>query len=488
MEDESLHILLVEDDEAHIDLIRRSFEENRQSPTPLITVVATLQEAHQFLQETLPDLVIADLVLPDGKGVDLLPSMREEVSVPIVIMTCHGSEQTAVKAIKAGAIDYVVKSEIMFQEMPRIAARALREWNHIQERRKMAQEIQRVRQDWENIFQAIGHPTLILDANLTILLANRTTLNLTGKTQEELKGKKCYDIFYNTDCKLQPCPLLQKITSGHHETVEMEMEARQGTFLVSCTPVLDREGRLEKIIHIATDITKRKSAERQIQIHEEQLQSLASELSLIEERQRRDIATSLHDNVGQTLALSKMKLGSLRQQAAATEFHEPLHEIADMIEKTITYTRDLTFQLSPPILYDVGLEAALQWLLDEIKKLHRLETVFEEDGQIKPLDSKVRVFLFQSVRELLFNVAKHAQARRIKVRVERADANIQISVIDNGVGFDLEKITPSDRRVRGFGLFNIRERLDHLGGKFQIYSQLGKGTTVTLIAPLQINQ
>ncbi|RLI48465.1 MAG: histidine kinase, partial [Candidatus Thorarchaeota archaeon] len=155
---------------------------------------------------------------------------------------------------------------------------------------------------------------------------------------------------------------------------------------------------------------------------------------------------------------------------------------------TIIYTRDLTFQLSPPILYDVGLEAALQWLLDEIKKHHRIETAFEDDGQIKPLDDNVRVFLFQSVRELLFNITKHAQARRAEIRVERADLNIHITVIDNGIGFDSEQLHQADRNVKGFGLFNIRERLDHLGGEFQIHSQLGKGTTFTLIAPLQINQ
>ena len=487
MKDESMHILLVEDDEAHIELIRRSFEEFRHSPSPSITVVTTLEDARQFLRVSLPNLVIADLVLPDGKGVELLPLKREDVCVPIIIMTCHGSEQVAVESMKAGAIDYIVKSDSTFEDMPRLAARSLEVWDHIMERRRMEEELREAQQDWENIFQAIGHPTIILDANHTILIANRVALNLTGKTQEELRGKKCYEIFHNADHEPQQCPLQQMVTSGHIETVEMEMEALEGTFLVSCTPVLDIEGRLDKIIHIATDITERKIAEQQIRIHEEQLRSLASELSLIEERQRRDIATSLHDNVGQTLALSKMKLGSLRQQAAATEIHEPLHEIADMIEKTIIYTRDLTFQLSPPILYDVGLEAALQWLLDEIEKHHRMEIGFEDDGQIKPLDSNVRVFLFQSVRELLFNITKQAQARRAKIRIERDDSNIHIAVIDNGIGFDIEQLNQADRNVKGFGLFNIRERLDHLGGEFQIHSQLGKGTTVTLIAPLQRN-
>jgi len=362
MKDETVYILIVEDNDSHVELIRRAFTPNPLLETRL-SVAHTLGEAQAVLAESQPNLVIADLVLPDGQGMDLLPSHREDFTFPFVIMTSYGNEQAAVEAMKAGAMDYIVKSQSAFQDMPRIAARALREWDHIIER---------------------------------------------------------------------------------------------------------------------------KAAEQQIRIHEEQLRSLASELSLIEERQRRDIATSLHDNVGQILALSKMKLGSLQQQATAKEIHESLHEIADMIEKTITYTRDLTFQLSPPILYDVGLEAALQWLLDEIEKHNYIQTSFEDDGQIKSLDDNVRVFLFQSVRELLFNITKHAQARRAKIRIERVDADIHIAVTDNGIGFDIEQLTQSDRQVSGFGLFNIRERLDHLGGQFQIHSQIGKGTTITLIAPLQV--
>lgn len=487
MEDGSVHILLVEDDEAHAELIRRSFEEFHRSHTPLITAVTTLKQARQYLRETFPDLMIVDLALPDGNGVDLLPAKYENVFVPAIIMTCHGSEQMAVKAMKAGAVDYVIKSKSTFQDIPRIVAQVLQERDHIKECRRMEEELHQAQKDWENIFQAIGHPTMILDTEYNIQIANRAMLRLTGMPQEELQKKKCYEVFHKANHEPQQCPLQQMIQSGHLETVEMELEALEGTFLVSCTPILDQQGRLEKIIHIATDITERKIAERQKYIYEEQLRSLASELSLVEERQRRNIATSLHDNVGQTLALSKMKLGFLRQQASAMEIGEPIREIAEMIEKTIDYTRDLTFQLSPPILYEVGLEAALQWLLDEIKKQQQIETGFKEDGQKKPLDDNVRVFLFQAVRELLFNITKHAKAHYAEIQVNRTDSNIQITVEDDGIGFDVELLNHTDRRGKGFGLFNIHERLDYLGGKFRIRLQTGKGTTVTLIAPLQVN-
>lgn len=487
MKDGSVHILLVEDDQSHIELIRRSFEEFHRSLTPVITAVTTLENARQYLQGHSPDLILADIVLPDGRGVDLLSARRQEVSIPTVIMTCHGNEQIAVQAMKAGAMNYIVKSESSFREMPGIANQALREWDLLLGRRQMQEELHKARKDWENIFQAIGHPTIILDTHYNILVANRATLRLTGKTQEELQGKKCFEIFHNANHEPMQCPLQQMIQSGCLETVEMELEALGGTYLVSCTPVLDDKGRLDKIIHIATDITDRKVAERQKHVYEEQLRSLASELSLTEERQRRDIATSLHDNVGQTLALSKMKLGFLCQQASTSDLRDPLHEIAEIIEATINYTRDLTFQLSPPILYEVGLEAALQWLLDELKKHHQVETGFEDDGRSKPLDDNVRVFLFQSVRELLFNIAKHARAGRAKIHVERADSSIHIAVTDDGIGFDVERLNHADRNIKGFGLFNIRERLDHLGGDFQIHSKRGKGTTVTLIAPLRAN-
>lgn len=133
----------------------------------------------------------------------------------------------------------------------------------ITDRKRAEDEIRQSRRDWKNIFHAIGQPTIILDASHNVLLANRATLNALGvKSEEEIQGKKCYELFHNTNEPPQQCPLEKMLASGSLETVEMEMEAfGGGIYLVSCTPVLDEQGKLQKVIHIATDITNRKITE-----------------------------------------------------------------------------------------------------------------------------------------------------------------------------------------------------------------------------------
>jgi len=136
----------------------------------------------------------------------------------------------------------------------------------ITERRKSREALERARREWEEIFQAIGQPTIILDPKHNVIMANRAVVKATGKTEEELSGRKCYEIFHNSDRPPESCPLEKMLVSGNLEVTEMEMEALDGVYLVSCTPVLDEKGHLHKVIHIATDITDRKKTEERLRL------------------------------------------------------------------------------------------------------------------------------------------------------------------------------------------------------------------------------
>jgi PAS domain S-box-containing protein len=145
----------------------------------------------------------------------------------------------------------------------------------ITERRKAEEELLQIHHEWENIFHAIGHPTIILDKQHNILSANRATVNVVGAgSQKELLGRKCYEIFHNASEPPKSCPLVKMLTSTKFEESEMEVEALGGVFLVSCTPVFDEKGNVQKIIHIATNITKRKQAEEALQDSEQRFRTL----------------------------------------------------------------------------------------------------------------------------------------------------------------------------------------------------------------------
>ena len=235
---------------------------------------------------------------------------------------------------------------------------------------------------------------------------------------------------------------------------------------------------------LRNEIAERKKAQGKLLIYQEQLRSLASELSLSEERIRRQMATNVHDRVGQTLAISKIKLESLRESVSSQELSKSLEEISRLISQTIESTRSLTFELSPPVLYELGFEAAVEWLVRHTEEQHGLAARFKDDGKYKPLDDNVRILLFQGVRELLVNVAKHSEAKKVTVSIRRVKNEIRVSVEDDGVGFDASKVQLRKYTKGGFGLFNIRERLKHIGGCVDIDSKSGHGTRVTLLVPI----
>jgi len=148
-------------------------------------------------------------------------------------------------------------------------------------------------------------------------------------------------------------------------------------------------------------------------------------------------------------------------------------------------TRTLTFELSSPILYELGFETVVtEWLDEQIREKHGIQTEFRDDGQPKPLDNDIRALLFRNVRELLINIIKHAKARKVKVIVSKIDEQICVIIEDDGVGFEPAK-TGSNT---GFGIFSIRERLEQLDGHLEIESEPGRGSRFTMTAPLKVEK
>ena len=243
--------------------------------------------------------------------------------------------------------------------------------------------------------------------------------------------------------------------------------------------VKDASGEPYFSIGMTEDITKQKQSEDEIRAYQERLRSLASGLTLTEERERRRIAIQLHENIGQILAFARIKLGALIAEAATSALAADLSEIRDQIDQTIQFTRSLTFELSPPILYELGFGDAVQWLASQFQENCGTKIELQQEPHPAPLNDEVRTILFLVVRELLANVAKHAQAHHAKVVIEKDGDQLKIQVEDDGVGFNVAK-----SGAVGFGLFSIRERLDHIGGQMKVKSKPGYGTLVILTIPL----
>jgi signal transduction histidine kinase len=213
------------------------------------------------------------------------------------------------------------------------------------------------------------------------------------------------------------------------------------------------------------------------------LRTMAQTLTLTEQRERKRMAIELHDYLAQLLVLGKMKLSNMHAElqkvggSALTLFHE----IDETFSKALDYTRTLMAQLSPPVLHELGLPTALQWLADQMKKA-RLTVDVRLGTSDLPLPEHQAILLFHSVRELLLNVAKHAETHNAILTLDVQDDELRIAVHDKGKGFNtdrLEATPPGDH----FGLFSVKERMEELGGWLRVESTPERGTTVTLGLP-----
>jgi PAS domain S-box-containing protein len=345
-------------------------------------------------------------------------------------------------------------------------------------------KLQESEERYRQLIDYSPYPTAVI-RDQRVVLVNKKGMEIFGASNpEQLIGKPIFDL----------------ITSEYHDLVrerarfileegksmplaEMKLKRLDGTiFDAELASLGIRQQNKSDILVVGRDITDRKLAEAKIRQYQEELRKLSTELSLAEERERRRIAQSLHDNIGQILALGKIKFGEL---TADTKSPQLADEIRALMDQAIQYTRSLTLELSPPILYEVGFEPAIEWLAEQIQTQYNLPIQIKDDFQPKPLDSELRVLLYQVVRELLINVGKHSQARQAVVSLERDNDNIRIIVADDGLGFEIAELESRFMKTGHYGLFSIQERLFSIGGKITIDSGQNKGTRITIVVSLK---
>jgi len=358
----------------------------------------------------------------------------------------------------------------------------------VAERNRAEDALRQSEEHHRTLIETMNEGLSVVNQDTIITFVNDQFCTMTGYSRDELIGYSeviLLDKENQRTFKKQWTERIKGIAMPYEITLTRKDDRKVHT-LVSPKPIFNENGHFSGSFGIFTDITERKQAESELLSYQEQLRSLASELSLVEERQRRCIATELNDYIGQTLYYSKNKLEALKELASAGDLQGPADEVLSLIAQTIEYTKSLTFQLGTPLLYEEGLEAALKWLGYQFQKQLGLVFHFEDDLKPKPIADETRILLYQAVRELLINVTKHAKARNVKVSIQRDYKDIQISVEDDGIGFDTSKIESYKSKDGGFGLFSIHERLKYLGGHFKFASKSGYGTKSTLTVPLKL--
>jgi PAS domain S-box-containing protein len=358
----------------------------------------------------------------------------------------------------------------------------------ITDRRKVEKALVASESQIREIIQKAPTGIALLDKKGWILECNPALQNMLGYDENELTGVLFVQAIHPQDLT-QFKNDFQKLMNGDIDicrinTRYIHKEFQEVWGSTSASIVRNAENQPQFVIAMVEDITTKQQAEEKIVNYQKQLQSLTSELSLIEERERRRIATNLHDHVGQVLTLIGMKIDELYEEVSLTSCNPIVIEIRKLIGQTIKSIRSLMFELSPPILYDLGLEEAIEWLAEHFSQEHCIKIQVNRDKQPKPLKNEGNIMLFQAVRELLLNIVKHSKATSVTIYIQRACNDLRITVKDNGIGFELNLIDHNQHKIRGFGLFTIYERLEYYGGNMIIESNKTQGTKITLLMPI----
>jgi signal transduction histidine kinase len=283
--------------------------------------------------------------------------------------------------------------------------------------------------------------------------------------------------------------ILEKIAGGTIPRIEpLNVRSTDGRRLVVIPQAgylpADPGGRPGMVFLTFRDVTDLQKARNEAVKNQGRLRSLASRLASSEEEGRWRISRQLHDTVIQTLSLVRMRLASLSDRCDDGLTKHELEEILKWISTATGECRQLMADLNPSMLYELGLVPALNDLAVKFRSLHAVLVSVEGKDNVAIADRSLLGFLFHATRELMTNAVKHSGASRISVLVGRADGGVEVSVRDDGRGFDPEHVEASIERRTGFGLFSVRERLDGLGGQIRIKSEIGKGTLVTIFLPL----
>lgn len=333
----------------------------------------------------------------------------------------------------------------------------------------------------------------------SLSFVNKTCCTYFGKTQEQLIGDGWRDILHPDDRGRYVDSFLTSVREGkpfHDECLVRRADGQWRWLESFAPPIRNADGTFGEIVGTSLDITERKAADdalrashQELERRAEQLGRLTSELTMAEQRERERLAKVLHDHLQQLLVGMTFGLDRIGRRLGTAAFEndaqQALANVKDVLDQAIATTRTLVADLSPPILYDSGLADALEWLARTMRERHGLTVMLKCEGDASPARKDVRSLVFESVREALFNVVKHAQCERAEVTLtQHEQRQLRVVIEDRGIGFDLARLAPAQTDGTGFGILAMRERLRFLGGRCTIDSEPDVGTRVTLIAPL----
>jgi PAS domain S-box-containing protein len=345
-----------------------------------------------------------------------------------------------------------------------------------------AEEMYRILTDHSNDLICLQEP------DSTFKYISPSIKNLLGYEQSDFLGKIVFSIVHKDDISSFKKAMKEKMFSGEViEAYTFRIRHKEGHFVwleFLSSPVYVAH-KISYFVTSARDVTQWMLAKQEIQEYQTSLQKLTTEITLIEEKQKKEIASNIHDHLSQSLVISKMRINELKKNPQLKLINEDLQFIEMHISEALENSRKITYELSPPVLYQLGIIDALNWLLDDVEATHRIACLVNSNVINIELSDIKAILLYRSIQEVITNSIKYANASLITLNIDKNNLGVDILITDNGVGFDTSILKNIRNHSRsGFGLFTVQERIRNIQGKFTIASVINVGTSVKIFIPL----
>jgi len=351
-------------------------------------------------------------------------------------------------------------------------------------RRVLAEENLRQRsQMLEAFFQHTITPLAFMDKDFNFVRVNAAYAHADVKEPEYFVGKNHFALYPHAENRTifeQVVRTKQAYFARAKPFTYPDAPQRVTYWHWQLTPLLDERGDVQFLVLNLEDVTEQQTAFQELEQRARQLQKLTLELSQAEDRERKRLAEILHDDLQQQLAAAKFHLSLLSHRVPRNPaVRGSVAQLDQILKDAIETSRSLSHELSPALLYQSDLGEAFEWLARQLKAKHGLTVHVENRGPIDPQAEPLKIFLYKTAQEILFNVVKHARVKEARLRLQRMKGRVWLTISDQGLGFDPRMLGQSG----GLGLLSIRERIELLGGRMKIRSAPGRGSTFLIVVP-----
>ena len=486
MNDEFKNIFIVEDNPDFLALILRVLSTSDYH----VSSFSSGREVIPAIKKTLPDLILLDYNLQDMTAKEILKELdHDNYKVPFIIMTGYGSENLAVEMMKLGALDYLVKGGGFLDLLPSLIVKVLKQIDTEKKLEISKKSLEQNEKRFRDIYKNLPISYQSLDENGFFIEVNQAWLDLFGYSKMEIIGKSFTDFLQADQKQLFKRIFSEYKSDGEMHAKEFNMVKKDGTHLiVAYDGKIGYNTESELRTHcILYDITKQKHIEEEIRRKKEELRNLSNQLFKAQEIERQRISQELHDEIGQALTSVKFNLTAISREKQSGNFasiDRRLEDSFSILDQLLKQVHDLTLELRPSMLDDLGLIPTLRWFLNSFEQRTNIKvrlTVADEDERF---NKEIESNLYRIIQEAMNNISKHSQASLSTVQLSRKNSTVHVLIGDNGQGFDPVKVSSYTAKQQRIGLIGMRERAKFLRGNLNIETYPGKGTKVFINIPL----